>query len=98
MGNENDPKNIENDYLIYSIESSELLEIIFTLRNTVDDKKDIKEDIKGVLSENKGKNIFTYSKYINCVVGEKEIKTLIKLFGEDKKKQIIKFWSKLSKY
>ena len=91
-------KNIENDYLIYSIESSELLEIIFTLRNTVDDKKDIKEDIKGVLSENKGKNIFTYSKYINCVVGEKEIKTLIKLFGEDKKKQIIKFWSKLSKY
>ena len=91
-------KNIENDYLIYSIESTELLEIIFTLRNTVDDKRDIKKDIIAVLSENKGKNIFAYSKYINCVVGEKEIKTLINLFGENKKNQIIKFWSKLSKY
>ena len=45
--------NIENNYLIYSIESSELLEIIFTLRNMVDDKKDIKKDIIAIQSENK---------------------------------------------
>ena len=32
--------------------------------------------------------MFVYSKYINCVVGEKEIKTLINLFGEDKKNKL----------
>jgi hypothetical protein len=90
-------KNMD-DYTIGIIENYKLIEIIFTLRNMVDDKKDIKEDIKNVLSQKTGNNILAYSSYVNNVVGKKEINDLINLFKGNKKKEIIKYWSKLSKY
>ncbi len=91
-------KNIDDFNIIGYIESNELIEIIFTLKTMVKDNKDIKEDIIAVLSENSGKNIFAYSKYVNYVVGEKEINDLINLLRGDKKIQIKNVWSKLSKY
>ena len=81
-------KNIDDFNIIGYIESNELIEIIFTLKTMVKDNKDIKEDIIAVLSENSGKNIFAYSKYVNYVVGEKEINDLINLLRGDKKIQI----------
>ena len=90
--------NIDNDNIIDCIESSELIDIIFTLKTMVKEQKNIKEYIIAVLSEKTGKNIFAYSKYVNYVVGEKEINNLINLFKGNKKMQIMKVWSKLSKY
>ena len=90
-------KNMD-DYSIGSIESEKLIDIIFSLRNMINDKKDIKEDIKNVLSQKTGNNIMAYSSYVNSIVREKEINDLINLFGGNKKEEINKFWSKLSKY
>ena len=90
-------KNMD-DYSIGSIESEKLIDIIFSLRNMINDKKDIKEDIKNVLSQKTGNNIMAYSSYVNSIVREKEINDLINLFRGNKKEEINKFWSKLSKY
>ena len=90
-------KNMD-DYTIGNIESDKLIDIIFTLRKMEDDKTDIKEDIKNVLSQKNGSNILSYSSYVNSVIDKKEINNLVNLFKGDKKKEIIRFWSKLSKY
>ena len=96
-------RNIENQNNIEKIKNKEIKNIILELKegiNLINFSNDSKKNIKAQLEETKGNNILSYSNYISSLkIKKKEIENLInELFGENKKKDILDFWSILSKY
>ena len=90
-------RNTEN---INKIKNKVIREIISDLKKGIKLQNDQKENIKAELNETNGNNILAYSNYINSLkIKKQEIENLInELFTQDKKKDIISFWSILSKY
>ena len=80
------------------IKNGEIREIIKELMEGMQMTDKPQEDIKALLSQNKGNNILTYINYIKEIIKVKDILNLINLFDENTKKQINSFWSVLSKY
>ncbi len=88
-------RNLNNLSLI---KNSEIRDIIHELKEGVQMTDNPQKDIKESLSQKNGNNILTYMNYIKEVINRNEIDNLINLFDENEKKQIISFWSILSKY
>jgi len=84
--------------LIPNIE--EIKDIISNLNDGIKITDDSKKDIISQLEEENGNNILAYSNYINSLkISKEEINNLIiLLFDNKKQKDIIEFWSVLSKY
>ena len=90
-------RNVEN---IDKIKNEVIKEIISDLQKGIKLQNDQKENIKAELQETNGNNILAYSNYINSLKIKKEeiINLINELFELNKKKDIIAFWSILSKY
>ena len=87
-----------DDSEIKKIKSTEVLNIILSLKNDIEFKDNLLEDIKGVLKEKSGNNILAYSEYVNKIMTIMKIKTLLYLLTKEKQEKIKLFWNKLSKY
>ena len=83
---------------VEKIKSTELKNIIIELQKDMDLTNNPEKDIQANLKQNKGNNIITYKNYIKEIIKEKEIKYLIDLVDLNKQKEIISYWSQLSKY
>ena len=88
-------KRIDN---VESIKNVEIREIISDLKKDMDLTNNPEKDIKANLSQKYGNNIIAYKNYINEKINDKEIGNLIGLVDKNKKKEIIVYWSLLSKY
>ena len=78
--------------------STEIKKIIFELKKGMKLENDPQKDIKANLEEDKGHNILAYTKYVCSVIDDKEINNMMKQIQQNKKNDIIKYWSLLSKY
>ena len=87
-----------NDNEINKIASNEIRNIILDLQKEMDLNDDPQKDIYTNLSQKDGNNIITYINYIEHIATEKEIRNLISLCNQNKKNQINKYWSQISKY
>ena len=87
-----------DDSEIKKIKSTEVLNIILSLKNDIEFKDNLLEDIKGVLKEKSGNNILAYSEYVNKIMTIMKIKTLLYLLTKEKQEKIKLYWNKLSKY
>ena len=88
-------KRIDN---VENIKNIEVREIISELKKDMDLTSNPIKDIKANLSQKYGNNIIAYKNYINEKINDKEIGNLIGLVDKNKKKEIIAYWSHLSKY
>ena len=86
-----------NDNIIQKLKSP-LKEIIETIKNEINFKNQAEEDIKAILEDKSGDNIFEYCKYVNGTLTKESIDNLISLFDNNKKEKFNNFWSKLMKY
>ena len=77
---------------------SPMKEIIETIKKEINFKNHSEEDIKAILKDKSGDNIFEYCKYINKLLTKKSVDDLIALFDDTKKEKFNNFWSKLMKY
>ena len=74
-------------------------EIIQTIKNEINFKNRAEEDIKAILNDKSGNNIFEYCKYLNSLITKEVIDSIIELFDDDaKKKKFYNFWDKLMKF
>ena len=80
------------------IKNDEIRQIIKDLKEGVQMTNNPQKDIRESLSQKNGNNILTYINYLKEVIFTKEIKNIINLFDKIKQKQIIAYWSILSKY
>ena len=76
-----------------------------TIREIMKDLKEGKElsdnpqeDIKKSLTKKDGNNILTFINYLNKKIKNQDVNDLIDLIDSNKRKDIIAFWSILSKY
>ena len=90
-----------------SIKNPKLKKIITKLHKDLDlenndpkikKKESLPKDIKTILTEKKGNNIFEYAKYIDSIIEMKDIKELIKLYDEDIINKINSFFNNLIQY
>ena len=77
---------------------SPIKEIIETIKKEINFKNQAEEDIKAILKDKSGDNIFEYCKYINSLLTKKTVDDLIDLFDYEKKEKFNNFWSKLMKF
>ena len=89
--------NIE-DSEIKKIKSKEIANIITSLKNNIEFKDELLEDIKSVLKEKSGNNILVYSEYVNMVMTKDKTENLLNLLEKRKQEKIKLYWNKLSKY
>ena len=68
------------------------------LRKIIDEVKNTNSSINEFHNIRLKSNIFSYSKYLNSIINEEETNQMIELLGQDKKKEIIILWEKLSKF
>ena len=91
-------KDIDNK-MLSKIKPDSLKEIIETIKKDINFKGESQSDIKAILQENSGNNIFEYCKYIRSQVSKKELDYILNLFQDNSKKQKIeKFWTKLMRF
>ena len=83
---------------INKINKSGIREIIKELKEGVKMTGNPQDDIRESLKQKNGNNILTYINYLQEVISTKDIWNLIDLFDKNEKKEIISFWSILSKY
>ena len=81
-----------------AIKSEEIKKIISYIKYRFDCGDQPNENIKMSIGDKSGKNIMSYSKYIENLVNDKVIKDLIGLLGEKEQEEIKSFWSVLSSY
>ena len=99
-------RNIKNISILDKISKehipniNNIKDIISDLNKGIKITDDSQKDIISQLEEENGNNILAYSNYINSLkITKKEIEKLINLiFDKKTQKDIIKFWSVLSKY
>ena len=77
---------------------SPLKEIIETIKKEINFKNHAEEDIKAILNDKTGNNIFEYCKYINGLINKEILDNLIELFDNDKKEKFYNFWNKLMRF
>ena len=87
-----------NDSEIKKITSNEIRGIISDLKKEMDLTDDPQKDIKANLKQKTGNNLITYINYIDHIATEKVINYLISLLNENTKKQVMYYWSQISKY
>ena len=83
---------------ISPIKSKEIQDIILELRKGIKMKENPQKDIKANLEEEEGNNILAYSNYVCSVMNDNVINQLLNLCSKEKKNDIKKYWSALSKY
>ena len=83
---------------INQIKSNEIKKIIFELNHLIKIEQEPEKDIITKLKHNDGNNILAYSNYISLAVNDNDINDLLKIISTNKKNEIIKYWSKLTKY
>ena len=81
-----------------AIKTDEIKKIISYIKYRFDCGDQPNENIKMSIGDKSGKNIMSYSKYIENLINDKVINDLITLFGEKEQKEIKSFWSALSSY
>ena len=91
-------KHIASNIDANKISSKEIKKIIIELQKGIEMKDNPQKDIKTNLEQNDGNNILAYSKYACSVINDNIINDLLKLVSSNKKNDIIKYWSVLSKY
>ena len=91
-------KHIASNIDANKISSNEIKKIILELQKGIEMKDDPQNDIKTNLEQNDGNNILAYSKYACSVINDNIINDLLKLVSSNKKNDILKYWSVLSKY
>ena len=77
---------------------SPLKEIIEKIKKEIKFKNHAEEDIKAILNDKTGNNIFEYCKYINILINKQTPDNSIDLFDNDKKEKFYNFWNKLMRY
>ena len=84
---------------INAINSKDIRDIISELKIGTKIENNPEEDIRSNLNQNSGKNIIAYSNYVCSIIkDENDINNLLDLLEDNKKFEIIKYWSLLSKY
>ena len=91
-------KHIASNIDANKISSNEIKKIILELQKGIEMKDKPQNDIKTNLEQNDGNNILAYSKYACSVINDNIINDLLKLVSSNKKNDILKYWSVLSKY
>ena len=91
-------KHIASNIDANKISSNEIKKIILELQKGIKMKDNPQNDIKTNLEQNDGNNILAYSKYACSVINDNIINDLLKLVSSNKKNDILKYWSVLSKY
>ena len=91
-------KHIASNIDANKISSNEIKKIILELQKGIEMKDNPQKDIKTNLEQNDGNNILAYSKYACSVINDNIINDLLKLVSSNKKNDILKYWSVLSKY
>ena len=91
-------KHIASNIDANKINSNEIKKIILELQKGIEMKDNPQKDIKTNLEQNDGNNILAYSKYACSVINDNIINDLLKLVSSNKKNDILKYWSVLSKY
>ena len=87
-----------NNQLISKIKSP-LKEIIETVKKDMNFTGDPQSDIKAILNNVSGNNIFEYCKYVSKIVTKKELNYIINLLNDKEKiKESEDFWSKLMRF
>jgi hypothetical protein len=81
-----------------AIKSEEIKKIISYIKYRFDCGDQPNENIKMSIGDKSGKNIMSYSKYIENLITDKVINDLIGLLGEKEQEEIKSFWSVLSSY
>ena len=86
-----------NDNILQKIKEP-IKEIIETIKKEINFKNKAEEDIKAILNDKSGNNIFEYCKYINSLITKDVVNSIIELFDDSSKKKYYTFWSKLMKF
>ena len=83
---------------IKNIDIEEIVDIIRKLKNEIEFSKKTEQDIKSLLSEKSGNNILEYSKYVDEIIGNREMYDLLEILDENQNKEVTKYWKSFSKY
>ena len=91
-------KNIARYIDLKKIKDNTIREIMKDLKEGIELSDNPQTDIKESLTKKDGNNILTFINYLNKKIKNQDIKDLIDLIDNNKRKDIIAFWSILSKY
>ena len=91
-------KNIARYIDLKKIKDETIKEIMKDLKEGIVLSDDPKTDIKESLQKKDGNNIMTFINYLDKKIKNEDVKNLVDLFDSNKRKEIIAFWSILSKY
>ena len=83
---------------IKNIDIEEIVDIIRKLKNEIEFSKKTEQDIKSLLSEKSGNNILEYAKYVDEIIGNREMYDLLEILDENQNKEVTKYWKSFSKY
>ena len=84
--------------IIKKIENSKYREIILNMKNEIQFKGDLKEDIKGLLQNKSGNNILEYSSYVNSIINNNNIEYFVNLLKKEGQNKVKEFSIDLSRY
>ena len=90
--------NFFDDNNINNIKDSELQKGIKNLRDKFKFSNDQEKDIKLILENDRGNNILAYSEYINAIINNQKINSLIYLLNPNIQNEIDIYWRCLSYY
>ena len=91
-------KNIARYIDLKKIKDDTIREIMKDLKEGIELSDNPQEDIKESLTKKDGNNILTFINYLNKKIKNQDVNDLIDLIDSNKRKDIIAFWSILSKY
>ena len=91
-------KNIARYIDLKKIKDDTIREIMKDLKEGIELSDNPQRDIKESLSNKDGNNILTFINYLNKKIKNQDVKDLIDLIDNNQRKDLIAFWSILSKY
>ena len=91
-------KNIARYIDLKKVKDNSIKEIMRDLKEGIELSDNPQTDIKESLKIKDGSNILTFVNYLNKKIKFQDVKDLIKLIDQNRKNEIIGFWSILSKY
>ena len=91
-------KNIARYIDLKKIKDNTIREIMKDLKEGIELSDNPQKDIQESLKKKDGNNILTFINYLNKKIKNQDVEDLIDLFDQNQKKDLIAFWSILSKY
>jgi len=91
-------KNIARYIDLKKIKDDTIREIMKDLKEGIELSDNPQKDIQESLKNKDGNNILTFINYLNKKIKNQDVKDLIDLFDKNQRKDLIGFWSILSKY